>query len=183
MRTVTYGGAFSLDGFITGPNESIDWLVWSDDVAAIMKEFWESIDTLVMGRKTWEFAQRQAGPGEAAAMAGVHSYVFSRTLQSIDQPGVTLVSDDAAEFVRTLKTAKGKGICVFGGGDFARSLFEADVIDEIGLNVQPVLLGCGTPGFLDAKRRLDLDLAECRQLAKGCVYLRYRVKHKRRARG
>jgi dihydrofolate reductase len=181
MRTVTYGGACSLDGFITGPNESIDWLVWSDDVAAIVKKFWESIDTLIMGRKTWEFAQKAGGGG--APMEGISSYVFSRTLETIDAPGVTLVSKDAEGFVRNLKKAKGKGICVFGGGEFARSLFEADLIDEIGFNVQPVLLGSGTPGFLDAKRRFDLDLTECRQLSKGCVYLRYRVKHKRRPRG
>jgi len=182
MRTVTYGGACSLDGFITGPNESVDWLTWSDDVGAIVKAFWESIDTLLMGRKTWEFAQRQAGPAEGAAMTGMHSYVFSRTLRAIDQPGVTLVSDGAEDVVKRLKKSPGKGICVFGGGELARSLFEADLIDEVGFNIQPVLLGSGTPGFRDAKHRIDLDLAECRQLAKGCVYVRYRVKHKRRRR-
>src|SRR5919109_2439669 len=101
MRTVTYGGACSLHGFITGPNESIDWLVWSGDVAAIVGEFWKSIDTLVMGRKTWEFAQKAGGSG-AAPMDGISSYVFSRTLRSIDQPGVTLVSNDAAAFVGKL---------------------------------------------------------------------------------
>ena len=181
MRTVTYGGACSLDGFITGPNESIDWLIWSDDVAAIVKEFWTTIDTLIMGRKTWEFAQRNAGPEQAGAMEGIHSYVFSRTLRSIDQPGVTLVSAGAEDFVRNLKSSKGKGICVFGGGDFARTLFAADLIDEVGFNVHPVLLGSGTPGFLDPKRRLDLELKACRPMAKGCVNLLYRVKHERRA--
>lgn len=181
MRTVTYGGACSLDGFITGPDEAIDWLVWSDDVAAIVGEYWKSIDTLIMGRRTWEFAQKSGG--SAAPMEGISSYVFSRTLRAIDAPGVTLVAEDAVGFVRDLKRAKGKGICVFGGGDFARTLFEADLIDEVGFNVHPVLLGSGTPGFLDAKRRLDLELKECRPLAKGCVHLLYRVKHKRRAPG
>ena len=183
MRTVTYGGACSLDGFIAGPNESIDWLVWSDDVAQIVGEFWKSIDTLIMGRKTWEFAQRAGGGGGGdPRMEGISSYVFSRTLDKIDAPGVTLVSRDAADFVRGLKKAKGKGICVFGGGDFARTLFEADLIDEVGFNVHPVLLGSGTPGLL-AGHRVNLELTECRPLQKGCVNLRYRVKHKRRAQG
>ena len=180
MRTVTYGGACSLDGFITGPGESIDWLVWSDDVAAIVGEFWKSIDTLVMGRKTWEFAQKAGGGGPP--MEGISSYVFSRTLKSIDAPGTTLVSTDAADFVRALKKSKGKGICVFGGGDFARTLFDADLIDEVGFNVHPVLLGSGTPGLLTGGR-VNLELKECRPLAKGCIHVRYRVKHKRRAAG
>jgi dihydrofolate reductase len=187
MRTVTYGGACSLDGFITGPDESMDWLIWSDEVGAMIQSFWAGIDTLIMGRKTWEFAQKQAGGGGGGgggeAMSGMKSYVFSRTLRAIDAPGVTLVSGDAAEFVRKLKKEKGKDICVFGGGDFARSLFAAGLIDDVGLNVHPVLLGSGTPAFLDPGRRVDLALTECRQLPKGCVSLRYRVRHTRRTQG
>jgi dihydrofolate reductase len=182
MRTITYGGAFTLDGFITGPNESMDWLKWSSEVGEIMQEYWKTIDTILFGRKTWDFAQKAGGSG-ATPMEGITSYVFSRTLRSIDQPGVTLVSSDAEGFVGKLKKAKGKGICVMGGSDFARTLFEADLIDEVGVNVHPVLLGAGTPGFLDAKRRLDLELTECRQLSSGCVSLRYNVRHRRRARG
>ena len=183
MRTVTYGGAITLDGFITGPNESMDWLKWSSEVGEIIQAYWKTIDTMLMGRKTWEFAQKAGGGGAGPPMNGITSYVFSRTLRPADVPDATLVSDDAEEFVRKLKQRKGKGICVMGGGDFARSLFEADLIDEVGLNLHPVLLGDGTPGFLDAKRRLDLELTECRPLSKGCVSLRYRVRHHRRARG
>jgi dihydrofolate reductase len=177
MRTVTYGGACSLDGFIVGPDGALDWLHMSKDVNDIMESYWKTIDTLVMGRKTWEVAAAQGGGG----LSGVHSYVFSRTLRSIDRDGVTLVSTDAGEFVRALKEKPGKGICVFGGGDFAGSLFEANVIDEVGFNIHPVLLGSGVPGFLDAHRRIDLELLECRQLDGGCVYVSYRVKRAKSA--
>ena len=172
MRTVTYGGACSLDGFILGPKGSLDWLHWSDDANQIMSDYWKTVDTLVMGRKTWEVARGQVGGGTS----GVRSYVFSRTLREITHPGVTLVSTDPGAFVRDLKGRPGKGICVFGGGDFARSLFEADVIDEVGFNIHPVLLGSGVPGLLDAHRRIDLELAECRPIHGGCVYVLYRVK-------
>jgi dihydrofolate reductase len=178
MRTVTYGGAFSLDGFITGPDGALDWLHSSKDVNDIMEAYWKSIDTLVMGRKTWEIAQGHIG---GSGSPGIQSYVFSRTLKTIDRPGVTLVSTDPGDFVRQLKQQAGKGICVFGGGEFARSLFEADVIDEVGLNIHPVLLGSGVPGLLDARRRVDLELTECRQLSGGCVYVLYRVKRARTA--
>ena len=181
MRKVVYGAACSLDGFIAGPDGSLDWLHWSDDVNRIMSEYWSNTDTLVMGRKTWEDAARYGSGGGNTGMPGItRSYVFSRTLQDIDAPGVELVKGDAGAFVRELKKGKGKNIIVFGGGNFARSLFEADVIDEVGLNVHPVLLGSGVPFFLDARQRITLKLTQCRQLHGGCVLLDYDVKHVRR---
>jgi riboflavin biosynthesis pyrimidine reductase len=70
---------------------------------------------------------------------------------------VTVLRDDSAKFVRNLKKKKkGKEICVMGGGEFARSLFEAGVIDEIGFNIHPVLLGSGIPQDVAADRpRVD----------------------------
>ena len=175
MRTVTYGAACSLDGFIVGPGGSLDWLLFSKDVQAYMKDFWARLDTLVMGRKTWEAAAAQSG-GKGGGMKGVKSYVFSRTLTSIPGKGVELVREDAGDFVRRLKAEAGKEICVFGGGDFARSLFAAGVIDEVGLNIHPVLLGSGVPLFQDAGRRIDLELKENRGMEGGCILALYRVR-------
>lgn len=172
MRTVTYGAACSADGFIATADGSYDWIRFSKDAESIMSDYWRRIDTLLMGRKTWDVAKGHKGGG----MPGVHSYVFSRTLDSIKRKGVTLVKDDAAEFVRELKERPGKDICVFGGGDLARSLFAAGVIDEVGFNMQPVILGAGIPLFVDAGRRIDLALKECRPIAKDCVYVVYAVK-------
>lgn len=175
MRTVTYGAACTADGFIAGRDGSYDWIRHSADAAAIMRDYWNTIDTLVMGRKTWDLVTAQDGGGGADAMARVHSYVFSRTLDAISRPGVTLVKTDPGAFVRELKAKPGKGICVFGGGDFARTLFAAGVVDEVGFNMHPVLLGSGVPLFLDPGRRVPLELVECRTLDTGCVYVLYRV--------
>src|SRR5262245_54422016 len=171
MRTVTYGAASSADGFIAAADGSYDWISFSKDAESIMRDYWQRIDTLLMGRKTWDVAKGQKGGG----MPGIHSYVFSRTLNSIKRKGVTLVKDDPGEFVRELKERPGKDICVFGGGDFARSLFAAGVIDEVGFNIHPVLLGSGIPLFLDAGRRVEMELKECRPIGGGCVYVVYRV--------
>lgn len=180
MRTVTYGAACSLDGFIAGTDGAIDWLHYSRDVNAIMKEYWSSIDTILMGRKTWEDAVRRGGGdggGRGGASSKIRTYVFSRTLEQLEAPGAELVRDDAGAFVRELKAGKGKGICMMGGGELARSLFEADVIDEVGMNVHPVLLGAGVPMFLDPRHRVALELIESRAIDGGCVYSLYRVKH------
>lgn len=172
MRTVTYGAACSLDGFIAGPNGELDWLHFSPDVNAVMSKYWKTVDAVLMGRKTWEVAAGKGGGG--GAMPGVKGYVFSRTLKKAP-PGAQLVSDHAGDFVRELKAKKGKGICVMGGGDLARSLLAEGVIDEVGLNIHPILLGSGVPLFLDAGRRVSLELTENRTLQGGCVLATYRV--------
>ena len=76
-----------------------------------------------------------------------------------------------------LKQTEGKDICLMGGGELARSLFEADLIDEIGFNIHPVLLGSGIPLFHPMTRQINLELKECRAFKNGCVLVTYRVKH------
>ena len=172
MRKVTFGGANSLDNFFARKDDSVDWLMWDKEVNQIMKTYWKSIDAVVMGRRTYEVAERMGGGGE---QPGVKTYVFSRTLKNVPNKKVELVSEDAADFVRRLKKQKGKDICVMGGGKLAKSLFEADLIDELGFNVHPVLLGSGIPLFYEMTRQINLELLSCRQLSNGCVVLMYRV--------
>ena len=172
MRKVTFGAACSLDGFIARPDHAVDWLRWSKDVSEITNRFWNTIDAVVMGRKTYAVA---AGSG-GGAYPGVKNYVFSRTLKEIDDPKIELVADDAAKFVSAMKKKKGKGICVMGGGELASALFDAGVIDEVGLNVHPIVLGDGIPMFPRSRRQLDLEMIEHQRLQSGCVYVLYRVK-------
>lgn len=175
MRKITFGGANSLDNYIARKDDAVDWLMWTDEVAEIMAKFWKTIDTVLMGRKTFEVARRQS-KGADNPYPDVKSYVFSRTLPKGGYDGVEIVSEDAITFVRKLKSQEGKDICVMGGGDFAKSLFEAKLIDEVGFNVHPVLLGSGIPLFHEMKQQIDLELIECRTLKNGCVVLSYRVK-------
>lgn len=173
MRKVTYGAATSLDQYLARPDGAVDWLLWGKEAAAVMADYWKTIDTVVMGRKTYEFALRQGHGGGGSP--GVATYVGSRTLPEGPGAGVTVVRD-AAALVRDLKGRDGKDICLMCGGDLARPLFEADLIDEVGFNVHPVLLGSGVPAFLPLSRPLDLERLECRPFANGCVYVRYRVR-------
>ena len=69
MRTVTYGGACSLDGFLTGPRGEMDWLHMSADVGRIMSEYWAGVDTMLMGRKTWESFPKRPLPGRPNIVA------------------------------------------------------------------------------------------------------------------
>ncbi|MES1245400.1 MAG: dihydrofolate reductase family protein [Acidobacteriota bacterium] len=174
MRTVTFGAACSLDLYIARQDGSVDWLQWSDEVASISGELWKTLDTVVMGRKTYEAGARMG----TTSYPGVKNYVFSRTLEKSPDENVQIVRDDASEFVAGLKREPGQGICVMGGGELARSLFEADLIDEVGLNIHPVLLGSGIPFFHSMSRQMELELRENRTLKNGCAYLLYRIQRK-----
>lgn len=194
MRKVTYGGAVSLDGFLAGADGAIDWLHFSADAQKTMTDYWKDVDTILMGRKTYEDAMARSDASKkkpkkakraASKKPAMRTYIFSRTLATIDQPGsswplpagVELVKGDAAEFVRDLKRHPGKGICLMGGGELAQSLLAADLVDEIGLNIHPILLGAGIPTFRDPGHRVKLKLVECRPMDGGCVLARYRVEH------
>jgi dihydrofolate reductase len=175
MRTVIYGGACSLDGFLTGPNGELDWLHFSKDVQSVIARSFAAADAILFGRKSWETA---AASGQGGSAPGMSGYVFSRTLTSLPPGGPTLVKDDPGEFVRALKQQPGKDILVMSGGNLARTLFAADVVDEVGMNVHPVLLGSGTPAFLDCGHRVQLDLTEARPIDGGCVLVTYRVRRR-----
>src|SRR2546423_8952023 len=185
MRKLTLGLATSLDHYIARKDGGYDWIHWNDEVAEISAKFMKTIDILLIGRKTFE-VMMSAGQ---TSYPGAKNYVFSRSKKKgsalikslaarkkVDK-NVEVIIEDAAEFVRKMKKQKGKGIVVFGGGDLAKSLFEADLIDEIVLNIQPVLLGSGIPLFHEMKQQIDLRFLSCRPLKDGGLVITYRVKH------
>ncbi len=172
MRKVTYGAAVSLDGYLAGPGEAMDWLRFSLDTAEINQESWSGVDTILMGRKTYEFAARSGGAG--GGPPEIKNYVFSRTLTHAPE-WAELVHTDAATFVHKLKGTAGGNIFVMGGGELGSALLEAGVVDELDLNVHPLLLGDGAPMFRRIDSRVELKLIQCRQLAEQCVFLRYAV--------
>jgi dihydrofolate reductase len=177
MRTVFFGGANTLDNFIAGPGDDIGWIRHGKEAMELLGKLWASLDTIVMGRKTYEATRRlvqgSEGPPEGA-FAGISSYVLSRTLRTVP-PGTTLVRENGVDFVRRLKAERGKDIFIMGGGELARSLFEARLIDRLHMNIHPLLLGSGVPLFHPMPRRIDLELEDCRPFENGCIYASYRV--------
>jgi dihydrofolate reductase len=178
MRALTYGGAVSLDGFLAGMDGALDWLQFSKDVQQVMTDYWKDVDAILMGRKTYEVSVANNPKKSKRAKRTeptMRTFVFSRTLKEVDYPGVQLVASDAAEFVRRLKQEPGKDICLMGGGELAQSLLAAGLVDKIGLNIHPILLGSGIPTFRDFGHRIKLALTECRTLEGGCILVNYSV--------
>ena len=171
MRKVTFRVANSLDNYIARQDGSFDWIRQSEGSSSSLAEFWKTIDTVLWGRKTYDLVK-----GRMPADKGVRNFVFSRTLKESADQGVELINGNATEFVQNLKKQEGQDIFVMGGGELAKSLFEADLIDEVGMNIHPVLLGSGIPLFHEMKRPIHLELIECKPFSDGCVLVSYRVK-------
>lgn len=182
MRKAVFGGASSLDNYFARKDGTVDWLMWSDEAGEIMKDMWSRFDVMIMGRKTWDASVANFSEEElerARKMKpGMATYIFSRTMPAGELfEGTTVMNSDAVDFVRELKQQPGKDIMIMGGGDLAKSLFEAGLIDEIGFNIHPILLGSGIPVFHEMTRQIDLELIESRQFKNGCVYVLYNVKN------
>jgi dihydrofolate reductase len=128
-----------LNGYIAGPNGEADWIVTDPDVD--VTEVFGQFDTLLIGRRTFEFMLRHGQTN----MPGMQIFVFSHTLRQRDYPHVTIVSEAPATVVNDLRTRPGKDIWLFGGGELFRTLLEAGLVDSVEVSIVPVLLGAGAP--------------------------------------
>jgi len=170
MRRVRYSVAASLDGYIASRSGGYDWIVREPGID--FSAFFRQIDTVLMGRKTFEVAQAQK---PAPPMPGA-PYVFSRSLRPQDHPDVTVVGDSAESTVAALREQDGKDIWLMGGGVLFRSLLEAGLVDSLEVGVQPVLLGGGIPLLPPTARTTRLDLVREERFRSGILLLRYDVR-------
>ena len=171
-RQVHYGVAASLDGYIAGPNGEADWITSDPDID--FGAMWARFDTLLIGRKTFTTMVKPGKP--AKSPWEMKTLVFSRTLRPEAYPGVTIVSDGAAEAIAALKAEPGKDIWLFGGGELFRNLASLGLVDSVAVAIIPIMLGGGLPLFPPPSPRLPLRLVKQRTYDKsGIVSLEYEV--------
>lgn len=169
MRKIVLSVAVSLDGFIEGPNGEYDWCFTDQDYG--LSEFTNSIDAILMGRKSYEVAQQYEGQNP---WQGITTYVFSNTLNEVGKD-CKLIKGDANKAVTALKQTEGKNIWLFGGAALTASLMQAKLVDEISLAVHPILLGSGKPLFSGIKKRIPLKLTDSKTYDTGLVFLTYSI--------
>lgn len=173
MRQLLLNLTTSLDGFIADAEEGIDWIAPPPaEIPGDYLQLMESIDTLVMGRATYELSLRI--PGGTEVFEGKRVYVFTSRTELETHPGVEFVHEDPSAFVERLKQTSGGTIWLFGGGRLATALATADLIDDYLIVVQPVLLGAGIRLWQDGLEPKKLRLAYAREWPDGLVELRYR---------
>lgn len=170
-RLVTLYVALSLDGFIAGPNDELDWLpVPNPENDFGYADFVKTLDTCLMGRRTYDVVETM---NEPTLNPGMTNYVFTSRPGTSRYDNVRFVADDPVAFVKTLKQREGRGIWLEGGGALARPLLEAGLVDELRLFFIPVLLGDGIPLFQKMNGPLAWELVEVKKHPGGVVEVRY----------
>ena len=172
MRALKYYVACTVDGFIAHADGSFDGFLSDGEHVADFLESYKSFDTVLMGRKTYDVGLRE---GKTNPYPMLRSYVFSRAMKASPDPNVTLISKNAVEVVRGLRSEAGKDIWLCGGADLASTLCRASLIDELVLKVNPVLFGSGIPLFASAIAQSALQLVDSKVYGNGVVLLRYRL--------
>ncbi|MDQ3256021.1 MAG: dihydrofolate reductase family protein [Acidobacteriota bacterium] len=172
MRKVKLFIANSLDGYIARPDGSVDWLFTDGDYG--MKDFFKSVDTALMGCKTYDWSLKFGGPPDV--FKGMTYYVFSRSHRSGAVEGVQFVSGDISPFVESLRQAEGKDIWLMGGGELVESFLKERLIDEFILTIHPIVLGAGIPLFRGEGQQTDLKLIKCKSYKSGIVQVHYERK-------
>jgi dihydrofolate reductase len=176
VRKTILGLGISIDGYIARLDGTFDFLFMPKDFS--MAEFFASIDTGIMGRKTYDVAK---AVGEGGFGPKLKTYILSRTLPPGERQGKIFVNVSPQALVEEIRQHKGKDIWLMGGGEIARDFLKADLVDELHLGVVPVLLGEGLPLFPSGFPQRNFELIENKTFSRGLISLKYkRVPGKRK---
>lgn len=167
-----------MDGYIAKPNDDLSFLklVEKEGEDYGYAEFTTTIDTIILGRKTYDWVLKEIGSshydnGER------NVYVITRT----ERPSVgktTFYTGNLTELVQRLKSENGKNIYCDGGAEIINELLKNDLIDEYIISLIPVLVGNGTKLFKDNRPEQELELVNSKSFDTGLTQLHYKRKRK-----
>jgi dihydrofolate reductase len=164
--------ALSMDGYIAKPNDDLGFLsmVEQEGEDYGYAEFVNSVDTVILGRKTYDWVMSQV---PEFPHADINSFIITRTAR----PNIgktTFYTGDLNNLISTPKKEQGKNIFIDGGAEIVNELLKENLIDEFIFSIIPVLVGNGTKLFKDGRPELNLTLISSKQFEKGLVQLHYK---------
>jgi dihydrofolate reductase len=186
MRRIVTTTWITLDGFIAGPDNAMDWVMVDQDMGQYEDAIVSAADTLLLGRVTYEsFAgswprvpdNPDASEGEreyARKLNALRKVVFSKTLPSADWNNSTLLREIEPAEIEKMKQEPGRDMLIYGSASVVRALINHGLIDEYQLLVHPVILGAGKPLFQDITEKQSLELVKTKPFPSGVMGLYYR---------
>ena len=168
-----YSFAASIDGFVADAKGGVEWLNAFNDADYGLEEFFNSMDAIVMGRKTYEVALKLGG---MPPMGSMRVIVLSNTLKPAKHKKVEIWSKSVAALAADLEKKGAKRVWVMGGGITSSSFLDAGLLDEVEIATMPVVLGKGIPMFGKAHKAVRFGLARIRQFDNGVVVRSYQLK-------
>lgn len=175
MRNIVYYVASSLDGYIDGGNGDISKFQFSGKGVEKYQHDLLSFDTVIMGRKTYEFGYAYGlKPGEPAYPHMKH-YIFSHKLKFEHQHENVFVEQLDVDKIKELKSGEGSDIYLCGGGEFAGWLLDHHLIDVLKIKLNPIILGKGTNMFGKSKSIADFTLISNEHFDDGLQIMTFKV--------
>jgi dihydrofolate reductase len=178
----------TLDGFVCGPNDELDWLqVDNEDSWTDMFGGLRSVDTYLLGTgmypgyaQYWQQVLKdpKADPNELAyakLAEKTDHVVFSKSISKPLWENTRIVRTSPAEEIARLKKQSGKDMMLYGGASLASTFIREKLLDEIILVVNPIILGKGKTLFDNLEQRQSLKLVRSKILAGKLVVLHYRA--------
>ena len=161
----------SVDGFIAKPGDDLSFLKMlekdGEDYGYV--DFVKKIDTVIMGRKTYDWVMKQV---EVFPHADKEAYIITRS--EIPKIGnTTFYNGDLTELANKLKAKSGKNIYCDGGAKLVDALLKEKLIDEIVVTIAPVILGSGIKLFQDNIPETELKLLSVKSFETGAIQYHY----------
>jgi len=171
--------ATSADGYIARKDGDVEWLNRRPRTVDYgMRAFYRTIDTILWGRKTYDWVLRyyqEKGMKGDMFDAKLANYVFSKKPPKRETQGVKFVSEPVRAFAKQLRATAGKHIWMMGGGELIASFLDAGEIDVFDIHVIPTFIGEGIPLLAPRHRDVRLRLRSAKTYPDGVVRLRYEV--------
>ena len=164
--------ATSLDGYIAKPNDDLNFLsiVQQEGEDYGYADFIKSVDTVILGRKTYDWVMTQVSE---FPHADKNTFVITRT----PKPSIgktNFYTGKLNELINRLKAESGENIFIDGGAEIVNELLKENLIDEFIISVIPILVGNGTKLFKDGRPEQTLELLSTKQFKKGLTQLHYK---------
>jgi dihydrofolate reductase len=189
MRKVILFMHVSLDGFVCGPQDELDWATMNDDKMGQFMggDLLKTVDTMLVGRKLFQgfeqywpsVPENPKSPPElvdfAHWMADTPKVVFTNTLKEVKWKNSKIAQSDPSTTVRKLKQETGGDMVIFGGAEMAAHFTKNNLVDEYRIKLEPIVLGKGKPLFKDIQQRVKLKLTRSKIFDSGVAGLYYEV--------
>ena len=175
MQPIVYDVAVSIDGFISGRSNDISRFAQEGPVVEDYQERLAGYGTAIMGRNTYEFGYGFGLEPGQNPYPHMETYVFSTKIDLPRTSDVTVVREDIAATITSIKAAAKKPVYLCGGGRFAAALMTLGLVDRLILKRAPVLLGTGVRLLEDEPETPHPKFVDSRAYADGYLLQEYEV--------
>ena len=178
MRKIIYHVATTLDGFIAHHDHTVEGFIPEGDHVDEYLESLQNYDTVIMGKRTYEFGYKYGLQPGHAAYPHMQNFIFSKSMDiSPAQDNVQIIDQDEIAFIRELKKSEGTPIYLCGGGEFAGYLLEHEIIDQLILKQNPVAFGKGIRLFGNSTKAVGFSLKKHKIYTSGVLLLTYKINY------